>query len=449
MNNKYPFYYYLLLALALLLSIVFWWIMLGSNGYHNLFSSGIRQSNGIGGSIKVDPDFRSLPIEADQIIVDDESRRKVVSNLINIAVKDTLPRLESLLNDFIAAYDTSIYQFKFVDSTINYVQVQVPPGERETFKKEVKSKLDNLPLLVWDESLFSTSSATNNMAINWQFSALEIPDQARQSLGNDIVIAVIDNGFDLEHPSFKQKALKPFNSVDFSTNVGYGGVNHGTHVASLALGAKNSNTKSEGVCPSCRLMPIKAEDTNGYIASSYIIRGILYAIKQQADIVNISLGLSLAESLQLPETFQNEFIQHGAKDEEQFWSEVFHYAEKNRTVCVIAAGNSNILTGFDPFQRSIRTVKVGAIDDNNHKASFSNYGKYTTIYAPGVQLMGAKPDNQEELMAGTSMAAPLVAGYLGLLKSKFPKAENQEIITLLMNNTVQINQLNILKNQII
>ncbi len=449
MNNKYPVYYYLLLILALVLSILFWWVILHNDVNRGVFSSDTVQSNVSVGSIKLDPEFRSLPIEPDEVIVDDESKRMIVSNLINIAVKDTSPRLESLLNDFVTAYDTSIYKFKFLDSTINYVQIQVPTPEREHFKKEVKAKLANLPLLVWDEYLFSTSSTIKNTAINWQFAAIEIPNQARHSLGNDIVIAVIDNGFDLEHPSLKHKAIKPFNSVDFSTNVGYAAVNHGTHVASLALGAANNNTESEGVCPSCKLMPIKAEDTNGYIASSYIIRGILYAIKQQADIVNISLGLSMADLSQLPETFQNQFIQHEGKDEEQFWSEMFTYAEKNRTICVLAAGNSNILTGFDPFQRSPKTIKVGAIDDGNRKASFSNYGSYTTIYAPGVRLMGAKPDNQEELMTGTSMAAPLVAGYLGLLKSKFPEADNQEVINLLLKNTVQFNHLNILKNQII
>lgn len=448
MKNKYPFYYYLLLLIGLIVAIVFWWLLLRSSNL-TIFNSISNGNNGGDGSVSAGQYIIGQPIESEQIIIDNESKREIVSNLINVAVQDTMPKLDEFIEAFVATYDTSLYRIRFSDTTINYVQIEVPDKNRDQFKRDIKGKISNLSLLVWDEFLFRTAHVNTGNNVNWQFSAVDLSNQARQSYGEGIVIAVIDNGFDLNHINFKNKIVKPYNSVDFSSNVNYSNINHGTHVASLALGESNNTTSVEGMCPSCQLMPIKAEDANGYIASSYIIRGILYAIKQQADVINISLGLAIANNVQVPENFQNQYIENGGKDEENFWAEVFSYADKNNTICVLAAGNSNILTGFDPFQRSKETIKVGAVDENNHKTSFSNYGKYTTLYAPGVRLLGAKPNNQEEVLEGTSMAAPLVAGYIGLLKSKFPDSNNKEIIRMLLQNTKQVNQINVLKNQII
>ena len=61
--------------------------------------------------------------------------------------------------------------------------------------------------------------------------------------------------------------------------------NHGTHVASLIAAAYN-RTGMVGIAPKAKIMPIKAEDDQGYMTSSYIIDGILYAVKNNADVIN-------------------------------------------------------------------------------------------------------------------------------------------------------------------
>ena len=122
----------------------------------------------------------------------------------------------------------------------------------------------------------------------------------------------------------------------------------------------------------------------------------------------------------------------------------FTYATANNTICVLAAGNSNISTGIDPFQRSKNTIKVGAIDKNLQKAPFSNFGAYTTIYAPGTNIIGAKPNNNYELLNGTSMAAPIISGVIGLLKAQNKNYSLQDIQKLLKQNSKQINNLNYL-----
>jgi subtilisin family serine protease len=266
-----------------------------------------------------------------------------------------------------------------------------------------------------------------------------------QTTGNkNIIIAVIDNGFDLSHPELKDKSVKPYNVIDKSTNVSPSNENHGTHVSSTIIAKGNNNQGLVGICPDCSFMPIKVEDQNGMMSNTYIIDAILYAIKNKADVINLSLGMQIPSGVTIPVQEQKDYINSSAKDEEEFWDDLFSYANERNVTCVLAAGNSNIMTGFDPFQRSKNTIKVGAIDKNQNKASFSNFGPNTTIYAPGTNIYGAKPGNSYEVLQGTSMAAPIVSGFVGLLKSMNKNLTNQQVINIINRNSVRENNLKIL-----
>ena len=330
------------------------------------------------------------------------------------------------------------------------MQVQLPDKERIRFKTEVKSKLSPYKLLVWDETLFDYVKTFNDPklkdnTVNWYLKAININKAWEQTTGdNQIVIAVIDNGFDLNHPELKGKAVKPYNVIDKTTDVRPSKENHGTHVASTIVAKGDNNQGLVGICPDCSFMPIKVEDQNGMMTNTYIIDAILYAIKNKADVINLSLGMQIPMGINIPLQEQKEYINSNAKDEEEFWNDLFNYASQKNISCVLAAGNSNILTGFDPFQRAKATIKVGAVNQNEQKAIFSNFGTLTTIYAPGTNIYGAKTGNSYQILEGTSMAAPIVSGFLGLIKSKNKNSTNLEILKILNANTITKNNIKIL-----
>ena len=366
-----------------------------------------------------------IPIDTAKIINDSLNQRRIVSNLVNIAIKNTTNSIAKFANELKQNYPSDDYKIVYIDSVINRLQVQLPEKEREMFKKEVKTKLTQYKLLVWDETLFDNVKNFNDPKLkdnssNWYLKTINIDRAWDQTTGkNNIIIAVIDNGFDLNHPELKNKSVNPYNVIDKTTNVSPSQENHGTHVTSTIVANGNNNQGLVGICPDCSFMPIKVEDQNGLMSNTYIIDAILYAIKNKADVVNLSLGMQIPLGLNIPLQEQKDFINSSAKDEEEFWNDLFNFANDKNVTCVLAAGNSNIMTGFDPFQRSKNTIKVGAIDRNQSKAVFSNFGPNTTVYAPGTSIYGAKPGNSYEILQGTSMAAPIVSGFLSLRSDTF------------------------------
>lgn len=440
--KKYPFSYYLILFLLLVAGVIFWYLLLSRYFKENM-PQGNPPVSVIGQPSYIRGGYYTIkPIDRDKVIIDTISRRKIVSDLVNIAIKDTVYQTHLFVKDFAQQFDTVQYRIRYIDSTINYVQVKVKEQERMAFKQQVKQQLSKYPLLVWDEALFDKEVAPDANDHYWRMENLY---PIRSLDASHLKVAVIDNGFDLKHLSIANKWIKPYNATDNSQEVSPSAINHGTAVASLILG--NQFQDIHGMIPSCKLIPIKVADANGFMTSTYIVKGLLYAVKNHADVVNISLGANLEGLEGTPEAFQKAYIDNEGKDEEAFWKELFQYAEQNKTVVVLAAGNDNVLTGFDPFQRSEITIKVGAVNKNNQKADFSNYGAYTTLYAPGEELKVALAGGGTEITQGTSFAAPIVSAFLIALRTKYPQLSAKELIAQLMKNTTEKNQLTILYNK--
>ena len=121
--------------------------------------------------------------------------------------------------------------------------------------------------------------------------------------------------------------------------------------------------------------------------------------------------------------------------------EVIEYVQALGCIVVAAAGNDNeAVPNFPASYPGV--ISVAASTSWDYKASFSNYGVGIDICSPGVNILSLKPNNSTQLMSGTSMATPLAAGFLALLKSYYSTWTNEMIIIQALGTADDIDSLN-------
>lgn len=347
--------------------------------------------------------------------------------------------LSDFVRDFRRVYpDKDKYQLAGPDTVIPRLVFTMPKEEKQQIIEELPSKFPKYELEILPETIFRNLGMTNDPDMKderkrWYFDMCGVFNAWDVTMGSeDVVVAVIDDGFDLSHPEIKNKVVKPYNAVQHNTNVFPSQVGHGMHVCATAVGLANNNDGIAGIAPKCRLMPVQVANEQGIMSTSAIIDAVLYALNQGADVVNMSLGMSFGPILQfMPSYMQKNIIANNFLPEERMWGRIFEMADRRNVTFVLAAGNENVLVGLDPMQRSLSTIKVSAVQPNRVKANFSNYGDYSTLSAPGVSIYNALPNGQYGFMDGTSMASPIVAGGVALLKSKNRNMETSEIVEVL------------------
>ncbi len=389
-----------------------------------------------------------LPIKEGKIppidttkIVKDPNGRTVISDELILYIGARNKSVEQLAKDFKRLYPAKKYKIIYFNTKgAKRINIQFPASEKNAIKKNLKAKLSDYNLVIVDEAIFTNEIVPNDPGFSdihkyWAYQDVKAFSAWNVTEGNpNIIVAIIDNGFDLTQPEFAGKIVKPFNIPAGNTNpnIGQAKVFHGTHVAATAIGNIDNSQGLCGIAPKCSFMPIQVGDQYGRMSTTAIIDGVFYAIENGANVVNMSLGMPALKGMEnMSQDAQEEFIKNTYKDDEKLWDQIFKVADQNNVTFVLAAGNDDVLVGLDPMQRSPNTIKVSAVDPLNKKASFSNYGQYSTISAPGVQIFSALPNDKFGFLQGTSMAAPIVTGGVALLKSINPNLSNQEIIQIL------------------
>ena len=392
---------------------------------------------------------KPVPIPGDDDLIDDEDgNRKIVADRLNVLLDDDNLTINQFAADFKAVYADDKYQIIYADPIIKRLQLQVPAEERVQIKQELVSKLPEQyteeNTFIWDEALMEGSLIPNDKRISecWYHDAIKTYGAWDVTLGReDIIVAVVDNGFAVNHEEFKNKVVKPYCVFDRSSDVHESGVKHGTHVAGLAVAIANNQRGIAGVAPECKLMPVKVFDDGGRTSTTAVLDGVLYAVYNGADVVNLSLGMALNTSM--PENLQQELIRSHFKEEERVWKKVFAIANRNNTAIVIAAGNENLMAGIEPMHRSEDVIVVAAVDESHNpiynKSGFSNYGPFTDVSAPGANILSSVGRNKYEVMSGTSMAAPIVTGAVALIKSVNRPLSTSQIKQILQETGIEVN----------
>lgn len=387
-----------------------------------------------------------LPPIEDPDTIREPGKPVVLGNRLNILMENEDKSIMELAKDFKAKYPDDKYKVVYYDNVVKRMQIEMPSVERAKLKQEIPSKFaPDYKLFVFDESLFEGNYNPNDPAFSdpnksWYLKAVNAPQAWDISRGESkLTIAIVDNGFNLKHPELKSKVVMPYNVWLHSKEIFPQKVDHGTHVAGTALAIIDNGIGICGIAPECAFMPIQVANAKGLMTTTSVLDGILYALYQGADVVNVSLGSEFTGLAQFPVDYQQDLLRNHFKEEELLWSEVLKIADKHKTTIVVAAGNDNILAGIEPMQRPKNIVTVSAVNKKNQsytKTDFSNYGSYSTISAPGVDIYSTVGNGDYATMDGTSMAAPIVTGGIALMKSLNKNLTTEQIICILQGTGI-------------
>ncbi len=231
--------------------------------------------------------------------------------------------------------------------------------------------------------------------------------------GCDTVIAIVDTGIDYNHPDLKGNMWELYpgiHGLNYTTDNGsiidpLDGNGHGTHVSGTAAAIGNNNYGVIGVSPKARLMAMKGLYNGGWGYISDLANCISQAANLGADVINNSWG------------FRNRY------PFDPTLATAVNYADSLGSIIVFAAGNSNDDAQFYYPQNDPKTITVGATDQADNRAGFSNYGPSVNVSAPGVAILSSNLGNTFNSLSGTSMAAPHVTGMVALILSKLPNID--------------------------
>jgi subtilisin family serine protease len=256
---------------------------------------------------------------------------------------------------------------------------------------------------------------------------------------SETIVAVIDCGVDYTHRDLIGNLW-----TDTNGKFGFDLVNndddpmddagHGTHCAGIIASRGNNGVDTAGVCWNAKIMAVKFLNASGHGSDDDAISSIHYAVDNGADVLSNSWG-SAAYSASL--------------------EEAINYAYSQGVIVVAAAGNEDSDLPFYPASYE-HVISVAATDSNDEKASFSSYGEWVDIAAPGVDILSLRayntdlylgsvgynpgdrfvpfgdPEATMYISSGTSMACPQAAGACALMLSVNPLLTSEETENILV-----------------
>ncbi|MFD1424616.1 S8 family peptidase [Laceyella tengchongensis] len=219
--------------------------------------------------------------------------------------------------------------------------------------------------------------------------------------GSGAKIAIVDTGVQSNHPDLAGKVVGGWDFVD-NDSTPQDGNGHGTHCAGIAAAVTNNSTGIAGTAPKASILAVRVLNNSGSGTWTAVANGITYAADQGADVISLSLG----------GTVGNSGLQQAVD-----------YAWSKGSVVVAAAGNAGTTAPNYPAYYS-NAIAVASTDQNDNKSSFSTYGSWVDVAAPGSSIYSTYPTSTYASLSGTSMATPHVAGVAGLLAAQGRSASN-------------------------
>jgi subtilisin family serine protease len=275
----------------------------------------------------------------------------------------------------------------------------------------------------------------------WAPAAMRLPEAQRLSTGAGVSIAVLDTGVDSQHPALAGKLVPGFNFVDYNTNTaevgnwttnpGYG---HGTHVAGLVA----------MVAPSATIMPLRVLDANGMGNAWVLAEAMLYAVDPDRNpatndgvqVINMSLGsISRTHILDTVAKLAACDVAPVIIDPLDPLADPGYDGDRTRcnafsgAVIIAAAGNdgSKDIRQYPAAEGAYGLIAVTSSSLNKQLSPFSNFGSWVHVAAPGEGITSAIPGGAYGTWSGTSMASPLTAGTVALVRAANPAMTPKDV----------------------
>lgn len=289
--------------------------------------------------------------------------------------------------------------------------------------------------------LWAGGGSANDYHSQWADLMIRLPEAHTITSGAGITVAVLDTGVDLTHPALAGRLFGGFDFVDNDSNPSEEGVyglnplfGHGTHVAGLiALAA-----------PNARIMPVRVLDPDGRGDEWVIAEALAYAMDPDGNPVTddganvINLSLSAVEKSKLLKDVINAVTCNDPAHASPNDLPCFLSGGRGAVV-VAAAGNGGSSTPEYPAGEGIKgSLAVGASTQSDTTASFSNYGSWVSVSAPGEGILSTVPGGGYGTWSGTSMATPLVAGTAALVRAAYPSLSTAKVTQRIITKSTDI-----------
>ena len=296
---------------------------------------------------------------------------------------------------------------------INTYVLELHPGVSEVAAMNILRKNRNLKYVELDMAM-APAATVNDPALSssWALPKIQAPSAWDIANGGGVTIAILDTGVDGSHPDLAANMVPGWNIYDNNADTAdvHG---HGTSVSGTAAMVGNNGAGSAGVAWGAKIMPVRISQPDGLAYISTIAQGINWAADNGARVVNVSYGVSGSSTVQ----------------------SAAQYLRNKGGMVVVAAGNSGVL---ENIAASDTMLSVSATDSNDARASWSTYGDFVDLAAPGVSIYTTTRGGGYANASGTSFSSPITAATVALMMSANSQLGPADIDRIIKSTAVDL-----------